>query len=126
MLILLHPIGLLITLALVILVAPLAAEAQPPATHVHRIGVLSSRSPLVARPYVEAFQQQLRTLGYIEGQNLALEARYAEDQVEQLPALATELVRLPVEVIVAGGAPAIRAAQQATRTIPIVMAGTAG
>ena len=68
-------IALLITLTLALLVAPLAAEAQPPATHVHRIGLLSSRSPLVARPYVEAFQQRLRALGYIEGQNLAIEDR---------------------------------------------------
>ena len=126
MLILLHPIGLLITLALVILVAPLAAEAQPPATHVHRIGVLSSRSPLVARPYVEAFRQRLRALGYVEGQNLALEDQYAEGQAERLPELAAELVRLQVEVLVAAGAQAIHAAQHATRTIPIVMAGTAG
>jgi putative tryptophan/tyrosine transport system substrate-binding protein len=125
-LILLHPIGLLITLALVILVAPLAAEAQPPAMHVHRIGVLSSRSPLVARPYVEAFRQRLRALGYVEGQNLALEDQYAEGQAERLPELAAELVRLQVEVLVAAGAQAIHAAQHATRTIPIVMAGTAG
>jgi putative ABC transport system substrate-binding protein len=118
-------IALLLTLTWAILVALCAAEAQSSATHVHRIGLLSSRSPVVARAYVEAFRQGLRTLGYVEGQNLALEARYAEGQVEQLPALATELVRLPVEVIVAGGAPAIRAAQQATHTIPIVMAGTA-
>ena len=114
------------TLALVILVAPLAAEAQPPATHVHRIGVLSSRSPLVARPYVEAFRQRLRALGYVEGQNLALEDQYAEGQAERLPELAAELVRLQVEVLVAAGAQAIHAAQHATRTIPIVMAGTAG
>jgi putative ABC transport system substrate-binding protein len=66
----------------------------------------------------------LRDLGYVEGQNIAIEYRYAEGQLERLPELASELVRLQVEVIVAGGAFAIRAAQHATRTIPIVMAGT--
>jgi putative ABC transport system substrate-binding protein len=117
--------ALLLTLTWAILVAPLAAEAQPPATHVHRIGLLSSRSPVVARAYVEAFRQGLRALGYVEGQNLVLEDRYAEGLAERLAELAAELVRLQVDVIVAAGAQAIHAAQQATRTIPIVMAGTA-
>jgi len=67
----------------------------------------------------------LRALGYVEGQNLAIAYRYAEGKVERLPELAAELVHLPVDVIVVGGAPGIRAAQHATRTIPIVMAGTA-
>jgi putative tryptophan/tyrosine transport system substrate-binding protein len=116
--------ALVITLTLAVLVAPVAAGVQQPETHVHRIGLLSSRSPLAARPYVEAFQQGLRGLGYAEGQNLAIEYRYAEAMAERLSELAAELVRLPVEVIVAGGAEAIRAAQHATRTIPIVMAGT--
>jgi putative ABC transport system substrate-binding protein len=74
---------------------------------------------------VEALQQGLRDLGYVEGQNMAIVYRYAEGKIERLPKLAAELVRLRVEVIVAGGAPAIRAAQHATRTLPIVMAGTA-
>jgi ABC-type uncharacterized transport system substrate-binding protein len=118
-------IALLLTLTWAILVAPRAAEAQPPATHVHRIGLLSRRSPVVARAYVEALRQRLRALGYVEGQNLALEDRYAEGLAERLPELAAELVRLQVDVMVAAGAQAIHAAQQATRTIPIVMAGTA-
>jgi ABC-type uncharacterized transport system substrate-binding protein len=118
-------LALLITLTLAILGAPLAAGVPQPPTTVHRIGLLSSRSPPAARPYVEAFRQGVRALGYVEGQHLALEERYAEGRAERLPELAAELVRLPVEVIVAGGAEAIRAAQQATRTIPIVMAGTA-
>jgi putative ABC transport system substrate-binding protein len=67
----------------------------------------------------------MRAFGYVEGQNLVLTLRYAAGSAERLPALAAELVRLPVEVLVAGGAPAIRAAQHATRTVPIVMAGTA-
>jgi putative ABC transport system substrate-binding protein len=73
---------------------------------------------------VEAFRQGLRDLGYVEGQNLVIESRWAEGRLERLPDLAAELVRLQVEVIVAGGASAIRAAQHATHTIPIVMAGT--
>jgi len=116
----LKPIRLVVTLALVILTAPLAAVAQPP-TKVHRIGRLSSRSPS-PDPNVEAFRQHLRALGYIEGDNLVLELRYAEGRAERLPDLAAELVQLQVEVIVAEGGDAIRAAQQATRTIPIVMA----
>ena len=71
---------------------------------------------------MEAFWQGLHDLGYVEGQNLVMEYRYAEGKAERLPALAAELVRLPVDVIVAGGTAAIRAAQHATRTIPIVMA----
>jgi putative ABC transport system substrate-binding protein len=113
----------MMTLILSFLVAPCPSNAQP-VGHVPRVGVLSSRSPLVARVYVEAFQQGLRDLGYVEGQNLTMAYRYAEDKVERLPELAAELARLQVEVMVAWGAPAIRAAQHATRTIPIVMAGT--
>jgi putative ABC transport system substrate-binding protein len=70
---------------------------------------------------MEAFRQGLRDFGYVEGQNLVIEHRSAEGSTERLPHLAAELVRLPVEVLVAQGAAAIRAAQQATRTIPIVM-----
>jgi putative ABC transport system substrate-binding protein len=92
---------------------------------VHRIGLLYAGSPLSDHVNVEAFQQGLRALGYVEGQNMVIEYRYAEGQAERLPKLATELVRLEVEVIVSAGAPAIRAAQHVTRTIPIVMAGTA-
>jgi putative ABC transport system substrate-binding protein len=120
----LRTVGCLVTLACSLLVAPCTPDAQP-AQKVHRIGLLSAGSPLSSRVYVEAFQQGLRALGYVEGQNLVIEYRYAEGQAEQLPELAAELVRLEVEVIVAAGAPTIRAAQHATRTIPIVMAGTA-
>jgi putative ABC transport system substrate-binding protein len=117
-------IGLLVTLTLAILVAPLASEAQP-ATHVYRIGRLSSGNPPAGPdPSMEAFRQGLRELGYVEGQNLVLESRYAEGSEERLRELAAELVRLPVEVLVAPGTAAIRAAQQATRTVPIVMAGS--
>jgi putative ABC transport system substrate-binding protein len=91
---------------------------------VHRIGRLSAGQPLPeSTTYEEAFRQGLRELGYIEGQNLVLEYRYAAGSAERLPDLAAELVQRQVDVLVAGGVPAIRAAQQATRTIPIVMAG---
>jgi putative ABC transport system substrate-binding protein len=71
---------------------------------------------------LEAFRQGLRDLGYVEGRNIRIESRYAEGQEDRCPALAAELVRLPVDVLVAAGTAPIKAAQQATRTIPIVMA----
>ena len=116
-------IGCILTLALCVLVVTPATEAQPP-TKVHRIGRLSGWSPS-PDPHVEVFRQHLRDLGYVEGHNLVLELRYAEGRAERLPDLAAELVQLKVDVIMAEGAAAIRAAQQATRTIPIVMAATA-
>jgi putative tryptophan/tyrosine transport system substrate-binding protein len=117
-------IGLFVTLALSCLVVPLAAEAQP-ATKVHRIGYLiAGSSPAGPDPRLHDFRQGLRDLGYVEGQNLIIEPRYAEESDARLRDLAAELVRLQVEVIVAGGSAATRAAQQATRTIPIVMAGS--
>ena len=114
-------VGLLVTLAVGLFVVPLAADA-PPSTPVYRIGRLSSGNPPSGSdPNAEAFRQGLRDLGWVEGQNIAFEHRYAEERVERLPALAAELVQLPVHVIFAVGSPAIRAAQQATHTIPIVM-----
>jgi len=103
------------------------AEAQQ-AGKVYRIGFLGVGSPGILRripsPTLIALWQGLRELGYIEGQNLVKEYRYAEGKRERLPDLAAELVRLNVDVIVVSPAPlATRAAQRATRTIPIVMAG---
>ena len=116
-------LGLILTLGL--LLAPLAATAQQP-RKVYRVGFLSSGFPHPDRdPPVDAFRQGLRELGYVEGQNLVIEYHGAEGRDERLPALAAALVRLPVDVVVAAGPTAIRAAQHATRTIPIVMAGTA-
>src|SRR6266704_4445610 len=97
-------IGFIITCALGGLgVAPLAPEAQQP-THVHRIGVL-----LLATPgrdlFMGAFLEGMRALGYVEGQNLVMEYRAAEGQYERFPALAAELVRLQVDVIVTQGTP---------------------
>jgi putative ABC transport system substrate-binding protein len=119
-------IGFLVTLALALLVAPLAGDAQQ-ATTVHRVGrLLAAGSPAAGPdPSFEAFRQGLRELGYVEGQNVVIEDRYAEGSQARLRDLATELTRLPVDVMVAEGAAAIRAAQHATRTIPIVMAATA-
>jgi putative ABC transport system substrate-binding protein len=108
-----------------LLVAALSAEAQQ-AGKVYRIGYLRGRSgsPTI-NPRQIAFRQRLRELGYIEGQNLVIEDRSAEDKHERFPDLAAELVRLKVDVIVTPPSPrAIRAAQRATRTIPIVMSGS--
>jgi ABC-type uncharacterized transport system substrate-binding protein len=114
----------MVTLIPIIFVAPLVTLAQPPGD-VHRIGWLSSGFPRPDRdPSVDAFRQGLRDLGYVEGRNLVIVYRGAEGQEERLPALAAELVGLPVEVLVAVGTAATRAAQHATHTIPIVMTGT--
>ena len=100
--------------------ASLAADAQPTGK-VYRIGYLSigSASTTYTRP-IEAFRQGLRELGWVEGRNLLIEYRYAEGQADRLPALADELVRLKVDLIVASPTPSAMAAKQATRTIPIV------
>jgi putative ABC transport system substrate-binding protein len=113
-------VGSIITLLLSLLVAPLAAEAQPPGK-VFRIGVLSFSVTAGRDRSLDGLQQGLRALGYVEGQNLAMEQRDAEGHSERLPALATTLVDLQVEVLVALGAAATRAAQRATSTLPIVM-----
>src|SRR5262245_28679626 len=111
----------MLTLALGLLVAPLAAET-PTSAHVPRIGLLDTGSPAISQSRIDAFRQGFRDLGYLEGQNMVLQVRWAEGNLDRLPDLATELVRLPVDVILAPGDAAIRAAQHATRTIPIVMA----
>jgi putative tryptophan/tyrosine transport system substrate-binding protein len=113
----------IVIVALAILVAPLAAEAQQP-KHVHRIGALSGLGTTPGRgPFVEAFLEGMRALGYVEGQNLVLEYRAAAGHYERLPALAAELVQLKPDVIVTQGTPAALAAKDATTTIPIVMVG---
>jgi putative ABC transport system substrate-binding protein len=108
---------LTLLLALGGLVVPLTAEAQE-AAKVARIGVLSSGSP--PDPFVEAFKQGLRELGYVEGRNIRIEYRWAEGRNERLPGLAAELVRLKVDVIVAASQNAV-AAKKTTTAIPIVM-----
>ena len=99
------------------------AEAQQP-KKVPRIGYLSSSDPATESTRAEAFRLALRELGYIEGQNIAIEYRYSEGKRDRAPELAAELVRLKVDVIVVGGGDTwIRAAKNATKTIPIVMIG---
>jgi putative tryptophan/tyrosine transport system substrate-binding protein len=108
---------------------PLAVEAKQ-ARKVWRVGMLYGASPAsgMVGPNpnshsVRALLQGLRELGYVYGQNLVTEPRSAEGTPDRLPSLATELVRIPVDVIVVSSPPTARAAQQATRTIPIVIAG---
>jgi ABC-type uncharacterized transport system substrate-binding protein len=113
-----HHIGLLITLALAILVAPLAAEAQPPGK-VYRIGYLGTDPPLANR--WEALLDGLREHGYREGQNLVFERRFSEGNAARFPELAAELVRLRVDCILVPTTPAALAAKHATQTIPIVI-----
>jgi putative ABC transport system substrate-binding protein len=98
-----------------------AVEAQQP-QKIHRIGVLGATSPATIAARLDAFRQGLRELGYIEGKNIVVEYRYADGKLNRVPALAAEMVRLNVEVILTGGSAATRPAKEATTTIPIVMA----
>jgi ABC-type uncharacterized transport system substrate-binding protein len=109
--------ALLITLALGLLLTPLSTDAQRPVPPAPRVGLLDYT------PVWEPLRQGLRDLGYVEGQNLILESRSTDGRDERLPALAAELVQLPVDVIVTQGTPATLAARDATTTIPIVMIG---
>ncbi len=110
---------IVLMLTLGTLQVPLAAEAQAPAK-VPQIGFLSPRSPAEVAFLLDAFRQGLRDLGYVEGQNIAIEYRFAEGRPERLPALAADLVRLKVDVIVTGAPPTPEAAKQVTSTIPVV------
>jgi putative ABC transport system substrate-binding protein len=115
-------VGGIVTLILSLLAAPLAADAQPP-TKVYRMGILGNApptNPAVARLY-DAFAEGLRERGYIEGENLVIERRWAEGRIERFPSLATELVSLKVDLILAVSTPGARAAKQTTSVIPIVM-----
>ncbi len=113
--------GTILIFALGVLAAPLGADAQQRAI-VARIGVLGLPTASVYATRIEAFRRGLQELGYVEGQNIAIEYRWAEGRYERLPGLAAELVRLSVDVIVTHGTQAARAVKQATTTIPIVMA----
>jgi putative tryptophan/tyrosine transport system substrate-binding protein len=115
-------VGLIATLTLAILVAPLVAKAQPSAPS-PKVGWLEGSRRTDKEPLHAVFLQGLRELGYVEGQNLILVRRDMEGQPDRLPALAAELVQLPVDVLVTtGGVPATRAAMRVTTIIPIVMA----
>jgi putative ABC transport system substrate-binding protein len=100
--------------------AHLAAAQQ--AKKVPRIGFQSAASPPAIAARIEAFRQGLHELGYAEGKNILIEYRYAEGKLDRLPALAAELVRLKVDIIITGAPSSTRAAKEATSTIPIVMA----
>lgn len=114
--------GLSVVLALALLSVPHTAEAQQPAK-IWRVGFLG---PTAAVPHlVEAFRQGLRDLGYVEGQNVAIEYRWAEGKFDRLAGLAGELAALHIDVLVAPTPPAVRAAMNATARIPIVMVNVA-
>jgi ABC-type uncharacterized transport system substrate-binding protein len=107
-----------------LLAAPLAAAAQP-AGKVYRIGMLETRSAGLNAANIEAFRQGLLDLGYKEGQNFEVVYRSSDGRDERFPSLASELVRLKVDLILTRGTPAALAAKGATRTIPVVMAASA-
>jgi ABC-type uncharacterized transport system substrate-binding protein len=111
----------LVWIAAVLLTVVVMVEAQQP-KKVPRIGFLFALSPSLVSARIEAFRQGMRELGYVEGKNIVIEWRFAEDKPDRLPTLATELVRLKVDIIVTAGPSATRSAKEATVTIPIVMA----
>jgi putative ABC transport system substrate-binding protein len=117
-------IGLAIVLAMSLNLAPLAAEGQQ-AAKVARVGYLDQGSAAGNRSYLDALRQGLRELGWVEGQTLAIEARFAGGKSDQLPALAAELMRLKMDIIVAQTTPAALAAKRVTNSIPIVIGGAA-
>ena len=108
---------------LILLAVGVIADAQQP-KKVPLIGYLSPLEPANESTRSEGVRLALRQLGYIEGQNIATEYRYAEGKLDRLPDLAAELVRLKVDIIVAAGTQGVRAAKNATTTIPIIMGGT--
>jgi putative ABC transport system substrate-binding protein len=112
--------AVMIIAMLALLATPVAAEAQ--AGKVPRIGILELASPSASVRGHRAFQQGLRELGYVEGKNMILEYRYADGKLHLLPELAADLVRLKVDAIVTRSTAPIRAAKNASKTIPIVFA----
>src|SRR5262245_57847040 len=110
--------------AVILLAVAIIAEAQQP-PKIPRIGYLSNADAATDSARAGGLRLALRDLGYIEGQNIATEYRYAEGKVDRAPEQAAELVRLKVDIIVvSAGDMTIRAAKNATKTIPIVMMGT--
>jgi len=113
-------VALIAVLALSLLAAPLAVEAQQAGSR--RIGYLETSSPSSARlQLLEAFRQGLRELGYLEGKDIVFESRFGEGKPDQIQRFAAELIELKVDILVTSGTPATEAAKQATGTIPIVM-----
>ncbi len=112
-----------ILIAALLLVGPVPAGAQPrPKTH---IGYLSPATAEAGFPNLDALRSGLRDLGYVDGQNITISARWADGRTERLPQLAAELVRLPVAVLCTAGTQASEAAKQATTRVPIVFANVA-
>jgi len=111
---------LVVLLIIVVLAAPIAIEAQQPGK-VYRIGYLTVPSRESAQGVADTFQLGLRDLGWVAGQNVVVDYRFADSNMERLPDLAADLTRLKADVIVAGANAAVIAAKNATQTIPIVM-----
>jgi ABC-type uncharacterized transport system substrate-binding protein len=111
----------IVTLVVTLVMGGAVASAQQP-KKIPRIGFLTGVYPASISARIEALRQGLLERGYMEGKSIAIEWRYAEGKPDRLPALAAELVRLKVDVIITGGGPATRSAKEATSTIPIVMA----
>jgi putative ABC transport system substrate-binding protein len=111
----------LLTLCALLYSLSFSVEAQQRGK-IPRIGYLGSGSVSSNATYLAAFREKLRDLGYTEAKNIAIEGRYAEGKIQRLPHLASELVRLPADVIVTGGNEAVQAAKNATQSVPIVMA----
>ena len=104
-----------------LLVAPCSAAEAQQAGKILRIGFLDGSTGAGSAVLVDAFRQELSKLGWIEGKNINIEYRFAEQKRERVPELAADLVRLKVDLIVASGTPSVLAAKKATSTIPIVM-----
>jgi putative ABC transport system substrate-binding protein len=111
-----------LTLCAMLFALCFSVEAQQRPQKIPMIGFLGATSPSTIPARLDAFRQGLRDLGYVEGKNIIIEYRYADGKLDRVPALAAELVRLNVDVIVTGGSAATRPAKEATATIPIVMA----
>ena len=115
-------ISKLLLIIIVLVAGPAIAEAQQPAK-IPRIGYVDTGSPATTGHRAEAFIQGLSELGYVDGQNIAIEYQWAEGKLERLQGFVAELVRTKVDVIVSSATPAIRIAKEQTTTIPVVMAG---
>jgi len=118
----LRPLRLALCFSTALLLAlTVPAEAQQQSAKIPRIGFIGAIGPT---PNVEAFRHGLRDLGYVEGKNILIEYRFVEGKLDRVPSLVTELLQLKVDVFVSGSSPAIRAAKETTRTVPIVMVVT--
>jgi ABC-type uncharacterized transport system substrate-binding protein len=114
-------IGFIVTLTLAILAAPLAAAAPAARARIAFLGLTPAPPASPLPPVVPAFQQRLRELGWVEGQNLTIEWRWAEGSLERFATLVEEIVRLPVDVMLVPNQTTAKVAQQATTTIPIII-----